>query len=63
MLVAQFSQAPDTKQNQDIFWDLIILLDLPYDSQENEVMFVKNGNKVPELRLDISSGTKQVTQM
>ena len=63
MLVAQFSQVPDTKQNQDIFWDLIILLDLPYGSQENEVMFVKNGNKVPELRLDISSGTKQVTQM
>ena len=34
-------------QGQDIFGDFISLLDLPYDSGENVVMFVKMGARVP----------------
>ena len=40
------------------FKDFIILLDLYYDPEENEVLFVKIGAKVLDLWLDTSSGTK-----
>ena len=43
-------------QGKDIFGDFISLLDLPYDSGENMVMFVKIGARVPELWLVTSSG-------
>ena len=36
------------------FQNLIILLDLYYDSGENEVLRVKIGARVPDLRLDMS---------
>ena len=44
------------RQGQDIFGDFISLLDLPHDSGENVVMFVKIGTRVPELWLVTSPG-------
>ena len=35
----------------------MILLDLSYDSVENEVLFVKIGARVPDLWLDVSFGS------
>ena len=43
-------------QGQRAFRDFIILLDSYYESGENEVLFVKNGARVPDLWLDLSFG-------
>ena len=43
-------------QSQELFWDIIPLLDSSYDSGENEVLFVKIGARVLDLWLDKSSG-------
>ena len=45
-------------QSQDIFWDFMILLDLPHDSWENEVLFVKIGARILDLWLDKGALTK-----
>ena len=51
--------AKDPRQEgQSIFWDFIILLDLSYNSEENETLFVKIGARAPQFWLDTSSGSK-----
>ena len=45
-------------QEVKFFWNFMILLDIYYDSGENEVLLVKIGAKVQELRLDTSFGPK-----
>ena len=45
-------------QDQELFWDFIILLDSYHDSWENEVLFVKIGTIVLDLWLDTSSWHK-----
>ena len=46
-------------QGQEIFWDLMILLDSSHDSWENEeVMFVKIAARVPHLWFDTFSGAQ-----
>ena len=52
--VVQMQFLSPTPQGQEIFWDLMILFDLSYDSEENEVLFVKNGAMVLELWPDKS---------
>ena len=49
--VAQMWFLDPIPQDQDIFWDFIILLYLSYDSGENEVLFVKIGAGVLDLWL------------
>ena len=43
-------------QDQEFFWDFIIVLDSSRDSWENEVLFVKIGTRDMDLWLDTSSG-------
>lgn len=45
-------------QGQGIFQDFTILLNLSYDPEENEVMFVETGTKILNLRLDTAFGPK-----
>ena len=45
-------------QDQDIFWDFIILLHSAHDSGKNEALFVKIRIRVLDLWLDTSSGSK-----
>ena len=47
----QFLVSP-RPQDQIIFKDFMILLDSPFNSTENEVLFVRIGAKVPDLWLD-----------
>ena len=44
--------------NSENFGDFVILLDLSYNSGENELLFVKIGARVLDLLLDTSSGPK-----
>ena len=45
-------------QGQGLFQNFMILLDLPYDFGENEVLFVKIETRVPDIWLDTSFGPK-----
>ena len=45
-------------QDQGIFHDFTILLDLSYDPEENQVMFVKTGTEILYLRLDATFAPK-----
>ena len=45
---------PQTPRSKFFFKDFIILLDLYYDSGENEILFVKIGARFPDLWLDTS---------
>ena len=56
--VAQIEFVDLRPQGQNVFWDFKILLDLPYDSRENNVLFVKIGAKFLDLQLDMSFGPK-----
>ena len=47
-------QAPRARH----FWVFNILMDSSHDSWENEVLLVKIRDRVPDLRLDMSSGPK-----
>ena len=57
-LVAQMQFLGPKPQGREIFGDLMILLDLSYNAGENEVPFVKIEARVPDLRLNTSSGPK-----
>ena len=51
--VAQMWFLASRPQDQDIFWDFIILLDLSHESGENKNLFLKIGARVLELWLDM----------
>ena len=49
-------------QGKGIFLNFMILLDSYYDFEENEVLFVKMGARVPDIWLDTSFGPKSKLQ-
>ena len=56
--VAQMWFLGSRPQDQDIFWDFIILLYSAHDFGKNEVLFVKTGARILDIWLDTSSGPK-----